>query len=97
MTELRKIVKLLVDGEAKDRRANFQKRQEKENEVDDVYRGLKKRHGDSFSTPQLRPWAPMVTTNLHEDLDTPPTIPAFGSDPKRSRQSESFSDALVEQ
>ena len=70
------------------------RRQEKENEVDDVYQDLKNRHGDSFSTPQLRLWARIVTANLHEDLDTPPTIPAFGSAPKRPRQSESFSDAL---
>ena len=44
---------------------------------------------------QLRLWARMVTSNLHEDLDNPPDIPAFcESTPKRSRQQQSLSDAL---
>ena len=67
------------------------KRQEKENEVDDVDQDLRKRHGEMYSTPQLRLWARMVTANLHEDLDTPPSVPAFGNAPKRPRhQSESL-------
>ena len=84
-----------VGGRVKRKREEpSSRRQEKENKVHNVYQDLKKRHGDSFSTPQLRLWARMVTANLHEDLDTPPTIPAFRSAPKRPRQSESFSDAL---
>ena len=37
----------------------------------------------------------VCASNLHEDRDHPPDIPAFsGSTPKRSRQQESFSDAI---
>ena len=63
--------------------------------MDDVYQDLRKRHGEMYSTPQLRLWARMVTANLHEDLDTPPSVPAFGNAPKRPRhQSESLSDTI---
>ena len=44
---------------------------------------------------QLRLWARTVISNLHEDLDNPPDIPAFcESTPKGSRQQQSLSDAL---
>lgn len=59
-----------------------------------MYQDHKKRCGEKYSTPQLRLWARMVTANLHEDLDTPPSIPAFGNTPKRPRQGESLSDAI---
>ena len=71
------------------------KRQEKEEEVDGVYKELKEKHGDAFDTPKLRLWARMVCSNLHEDLDHPPNVPAFnGSNPKKPRRQESLSDAL---
>ena len=69
--------------------------QEKEDEVEDVYQDLWRKHADKYSTPQLRLWARMVSSNLHEDLDNPPDIPAFcGSTPKKSRQQQSLSNAL---
>jgi hypothetical protein len=83
-----------VGGPMKRKREACSRRQEKENEVDNIYQDLKERQGKKYSTPQLRLWARMVTADLHEDLDTPPSIPAFRSTPKRPRQSESLSDAL---
>ena len=80
-------------GNKKCTREACSKRQEKENEVDDVYQDLG-RHGEMYSTPQLRLWAQMVTADLHDNLDSPPTVPAFGNAPKRPHQSESFSDAI---
>ena len=71
------------------------RRQDKEDEVDEVYQELKDKHADKCSSPKLHLWARMVASNLHEDRDHPPDIPAFsGSTPKRSRQQESFSDAI---
>ena len=71
------------------------RRQDKEEEVDDVYQELRDKHADTYSTPKLRLWARMIASNLHEDRDNPPNIPAFcGSTPKRTRQQESFSDAI---
>ena len=39
----------------------------------------------NYDTPRLCLWARMVTTNLHDDLDNPPAIPAFTSTPRKSR------------
>ena len=71
------------------------RRQEKEDEVDDIFQELKDKHGDKFGIPKLRLWARMVGANLHDDLENPPNIPAFcGNTPKRLRQQESFSDVI---
>ena len=59
------------------------KRQKKEEEVDSVFQELREKHGAKYDTPRLRLWARMVASNLHEDLDTPPAIPAFSSTPRR--------------
>ena len=72
------------------------RRQEKEDEVDEVYLNLKSKHADKYSTPKMRLWARMITSNLHDDLDNPPNIPAFcgATTPRRSYQPESFSNAI---
>ena len=49
------------------------KREDKENEVDDIFQDLKIRHGDDYSGPQLRLWARMVSNGVHEDRDSPPS------------------------
>ena len=57
---------------------------------------LKRRHYDTYSSPQLRLWARMIVSHLNSDRDSPPNIPAFSkntSGPKRSQQS--FSDAIT--
>ena len=61
------------------------KRQKKEEEVDFVFQELREKHGTAYDTPRLRLWARMVNTNLHDDLDNPPAIPAFASIPRKSR------------
>lgn len=85
-----------VSGRTKRKRDEAtSKRQEKEEEVDAVYQQLKDKHGEKFGIPKLRLWARMVCSNLHDDLDNPPDIPAFHeSTPKRPRKQESFSDAI---
>ena len=60
------------------------KRQKKE-EGDDIFQDLKHKHGTNYNTPRLHLWAQMVANKLHDDLDTPPTIPAFTSTPHRPR------------
>ncbi len=63
---------------------------EREEEVEDIYKEIKERHSD---IPKLRLWAHMISSNLHESLDDPPRIPAFGCAIKRPCQ-ESLSNAL---
>ena len=51
------------------------KRAEREEEVDDIFYNLKKKHKDSFSGPQLRLWAQMIAAGIHDDMDNPPNVP----------------------
>jgi len=68
----------------RDSEANVSRRQEREEEVDTVFKDLKEIHGSKFDTPRLRLWSRMICSNLHEDLENPPDIPAFsGSVPKK--------------
>ena len=67
------------------------RRQEKENEIDNVFTELKQKH-DNYDVPKLRLWARMIASKLHDDMDKPLNIPAFDSTPKRPRAG--FSDAL---
>ena len=57
------------------------KRQKKEDEVDFIFQELREKHGTTYDTPRLRLWARIVATDLHDDLDNPPAIPAFVSTP----------------
>lgn len=59
------------------------KRHKKEEQVDLVFKELKEKHGSNFDTPRLRLWARMISNSLHDDLENPPTIPAFCGTPKR--------------
>ena len=67
-------------------------RQDREEDVDDTFEQLLKRHGDNYDIPKLRLWSRMICSGIHDDLDSPPNIPAF-SGAKRQRK-ESISDAL---
>ena len=71
------------------------KRQEKENELEAIFKELKGKH-ENFDIPRLRLWARMIVSKLHEDMDSPPNIPALNSTPKRQAQNESFASALSE-
>lgn len=75
------------------------RRQEKEDEVEEVFEELMECHHDTYSIPQLRLWARMIVSHLHSDRVSPPNIPAFGntrniSSGRRSQQS-AFSDAIT--
>ena len=49
-------------------------RQEREDEVYEVYKTLKEKHGSKYDVPRLRLWARMICANLHEDTENPPNI-----------------------
>jgi len=70
------------------------KRQEKEEELEIVFKDLKSKHGDKFSLPHLKLWSRMVNNGLHEDMDSPPDIPAFRSNTKKPRK-ETLTDAIT--
>ena len=77
------------------RKRETSKRQEKEGYVEEVYKDLKEKHSDKFDNPKLRLWARMISSNLHDNMEEPPDIPAFsGAPPKRPRK-ESMTDAIT--
>jgi len=69
-------------------------RQDRE-DLESIYSELQKKHGDSYSGPQLRLWARMIVSGTHDDLEEPPRVPMItGLVPKRQKQ-ETLSDALA--
>ena len=71
------------------------KRQAMEEEVDEIVRELKEKHGTKYSLPQLRLRAHMITGGNHESTDEPPQVPAItGITPKREKR-ESLASALA--
>lgn len=70
------------------------KRAEREEEVDDLFQKLKKKHKDSFSGPQLRLWARMVAVGTHSDMDSPPNVPMIVGGITQQPRRESFSDVM---
>jgi hypothetical protein len=73
------------------------RRQEKEDEVDRVYKELREKHG-KLESMKLRLWARMICGGLHDNYTEPPDIPAFNSDrkrPKKDNVSEAFTGAAV--
>ena len=70
------------------------KRQEREDQIDGIFKDLKSKHRDKYSVPQLRLWSRMICTGIHDDMDKPPNIPAFGGSTKKPRK-ESVADAIT--
>ena len=82
----------MSDGERK-REEVTSRHQQKESEVDNIFKDFKEKHSDSYYVPKLRLWARMIASDIHDE--NPLNIPAFqGSVSKKCRQQSSFSDAL---
>ena len=60
-----------------------------------MFKTLKAKHGDSYDVPRLRLWSRMICSNIHDDTDSPPNIPAFttSSVTKKARK-DSFANAM---
>ena len=74
------------------------KRQEREDELESIFKDLKTKHQEKYTLPQLRLWARMIVSNLHGDKDNPPDVPAFRTNTKKPRKDifiEAITDAAV--
>lgn len=68
------------------------RRQLKEDEVEEIYDELKLKHGEDYTSPQLKLWARMIHVGTHDDYSDPPHVPMItGIPPKRSKK-----DSLTE-
>jgi hypothetical protein len=72
------------------------RRQEMEDEVDNVSEQLKEKHGEKYDLPMVRLWAKSVCNGVHDDLDNPPDLPPFNNylTPKKPRRN-SLNEALT--
>ena len=68
--------------------------QEKECEVDDVYKTLLEKHSQKWDIPRLRLWARLICSDQHQSYEEPPDLPAF-KEPQPKKRRESLSDALT--
>lgn len=69
---------------------------DREDELESIFKQLKEKHQDKFSGPQLRLWARIIAAKTHDDLDDPPRVPMItGSVKRNSQPKESLSDAFA--
>ena len=93
---------MTTDDEHEQRRKRRKKGQkqskldDREDELESIFKQLKEKHQDKFSGPQLRLWARMIAAKTHDDLDDPPRVPMItGSVKRNSQPKESLSDAFA--
>ncbi len=73
------------------------KRSKRENEIETAFRTLSAKHSE-FSDLQLRLWARMFVNGLHNDLESPPNVPAITGQPvkrKRDDHSHNLTEAIA--
>ena len=71
------------------------KRERNEEEVDDIFTELRKKHKD-FETPKLRLWARMIANGIHESTDEPPNVPMISGIPPKQPKWASVHDAVID-
>ena len=63
--------------------------------MDAIYKDLKEKHDTKFDVPKLRLWARMIATDLHDDYNDPPNIPAFSGLATKKPRKDSMYEALT--
>ena len=91
-------VTLWCDGKSLKKRdaetATGTKRQDKEGELDSIFKELRKKHSD-MEYPKLRIWARLINAGQHDSYDEPPDdLPYFGNERKKQKR-DSLEDALT--
>ena len=61
-------------------------------ETNETLAKLEEKHGDKYSSEQLRTWANLIQLKKHSSLDTPPDYPFLGG-AKKKQHSESSADS----
>ena len=66
--------------------ASVNKRQMKNNEKYAAVKGLNRKHGEIYITPQLHIWACMIASCTCDDMNDPPHVPMIISAPIPKKQ-----------
>ncbi len=83
-----------VLGHKRKRDEPSRQQHEREDDVEDVFQELKKKHGEKYDVPKLRLWARMVSSNIHDTTEDPPNIPAFNGRLIKKPRQESITTAI---
>ena len=70
------------------------KRQQIEEELDSILKDLQSKHGDTYTIPQLRCWARMISSGKYEDTDTIPAFLELDNQPKKTKRT-TLADAIT--
>ena len=70
-------------------------RQDREDDVQSIYEELKELHSSEYDVPRLRLWARMIASEIHDDYDNPPNIPAFSPPAPKKPRKESMCEAMT--
>ena len=84
------------DGKSKKRNGGTSSKLEED--VDEHFKILTEKYGDTYSVPKRRLWAHTIHCSTHDSYDTPPALPMFGPPPKRPKKeslAESITNAAV--
>ena len=73
------------------------KREERECQQQKIYDELKKKHSDKkYTDPQLKLWAKLIQSRMHDSYDNPPNIPLIiGINTKRTPNQSTLTGAVV--
>lgn len=66
---------------------------ERDQELENMFQQLKKKHEDNYSGPQLRLWACMIIANTQDDMDNPPKVPMITGSVQRQPRREELTSA----
>ena len=84
-------ISLWCDAESCDDTCNKRKRKDggtssklEEGDVDEHYKILTEKHGETYSVPQRRLWARTIHCGTHDNYDNPPCLPMFGPPAKKN-------------
>lgn len=59
-----------------------------------IFEELKEQHPE-YDVPRLRLWARMIASNLHDDYENPPAVPAFSAPTPKKPRKENMCEAMT--
>ena len=83
--------------DADDTDTPLSKREERECQQQKIYDELKKKHSDKkYTDPQLKLWAKLIQSRMHDSYDNPPNIPLItGVNTKKTPNQSTLTGAVV--
>ena len=93
-------ISLWCDGKEQDESDGSKKKREtqhsrkRDDEMEDIFQKLKTTHRSAYSGSQLRLWAWMVASNIH-DMEQPPKVPMITGGIQRQTRRDTLTEAVT--